>query len=190
MAKGIFSNKASRVWVIVTAIVLVVCTLVTTLALSIKDFYELLNTVMPGGGPRAVYAEGVESFYLGDYTTKADVYESARDMNQRICEEGMVLLKNKNNALPLYTPVSDKSVSNKVKISVFGKNSVNIAYGGSGSGGANTSNVINLYDALEEAGFEYNPTLKAFYDNNDKSGPARKGNSKDLDSGDTVTFTL
>ena len=189
MAKGIFSNKASRVWVIVTAILLVVCTLVTTLALTIKDFYELLNTVMPGGGPRAVYAEGVESFYLGDYTTKADAYAAARDMNQLICEEGMVLLKNKDGALPLYTPVSDKSVSNKVKISVFGKNSVNIAYGGSGSGGANTSNVINLYDALEEAGFEYNPTLKAFYDNNDKSGPARKGNSKDLDSGDTVILS-
>ena len=189
MAKGIWKNKSSRVWVIVTAVVLVVCTLVTTLALTVKDFYELLNTVMPGGGPRAVYAEGIASFYLSDYTSKADVYEAARDMNQMICEEGMVLLKNENAALPLYTPESDSSVSQKVRVSVFGKNSVNIAYGGSGSGGANTSNVVDLYTALEEAGFEYNPVLKAFYENNDKSGPARKGNSKDLDSGDTVILS-
>lgn len=189
MKKGIFNNKSIKIWAIVTAIVLVLFTVVTTLALSIKDFYELLNTVMPGGGPRAVYAEGVESFYLSDYTTKADVYEAARDMNQLICEEGMVLLKNNDNALPLYTPESDRSVAAKVKVSVFGKNSVNIAFGGSGSGGSNDSNAVNLYAALEAAGFECNPTLKAFYENPDKSGPERKGNSKDLDSGDTVILS-
>ncbi len=189
MAKGIQKKKPVRTWAIVTAVVLVVCILVTSLALGVKDFTELLNTVMPGGGPRAVYAEGVESIYLTKYTSKADVYEAAREMNQLICEEGMVLLKNENGALPLYTPVSDDSVSRRVRISVFGKNSVNIAYGGSGSGGANTSNVVDLYQALEAAGFEYNPTLKAFYDDNNKSGPARKGNSKDLDSGDTVILS-
>ena len=119
-------------------------------------------------------------FYFSDYATKAEVYQAARDMNRRIVEEGIVLLKNNNNALPMST--SDGAV----RVSVFGKNSVNLAYGGSGSGGANTSNVVDLYTALSQAGFECNPTLKAFYEDTGKSGPKRKGNSKDLDSGDTV----
>ncbi len=189
MMKGMFKNRSAKAWVIVTALVLVLCIVVTALALTVKDFYELLNTVMPGGGPRAVYAEGIESFYPSDYTSKAEVYEAARDMNQRICEEGMVLLKNQGGALPIRTPESDGSVAEKVKISVFGKNSVNLAYGGSGSGGANTSNVVDLYTALKAAGFEYNPTLKAFYEDKDRSGPSRMGNSKDLDSGDTVILS-
>lgn len=83
-----------------------------------------------------MYAEGIEPIYVSDYDNKADVYAAARDMNREICEEGMVLLKNSEisagkKALPLATPVSDTSVTARPKISVFGKNSVNIAYGGS-----------------------------------------------------------
>ena len=102
----------------------------------------------------------------------------------------MVLLKNKENALPVATPESEQNkASAKPKISVFGKNSVNLAYGGSGSGGANTSNVIDLYRGLEEAGYEVNPELKKFYEDDARSGEKRKGNSKDLDSGDTVILS-
>lgn len=187
--KRIWKHVPSRIWLVVTAILLVLCTLATSLSLGVKQFYELLNTVMPGGGPRAVFAEGKEGFYFSDYTSKAEVYDAARALNQELCEEGMVLLKNNNGALPMATPESDTSVSAPVRVSVFGKNSVNLAYGGSGSGGANTDNVVDLYTALTEAGFEYNPTLKAFYDSTDKSGPVRKGNSKDLDSGDTVILS-
>ncbi|MBR1814490.1 MAG: glycoside hydrolase family 3 C-terminal domain-containing protein [Lachnospiraceae bacterium] len=184
--KKILSAKGGKLWMAVSILLVLLLTTVTVLGTQVKDFYELLNMVMPGGGERAVYAEGIESIYFSDYDTKAEVYEAARDMNQEICEEGMVLLKNENGALPLKTPVSDSSISAKAKISVFGKNSVNIAYGGSGSGGSNDSNAVDLYTALEAAGYEINPTLKAFYEDTGKSGEKRKGNSKNLDSGDTV----
>ena len=180
MLKRIWKHVPSRIWLVVTALLLVVCTLATSLTLGVKQLYELLNTVMPGGGPRAVFAEGKEGFYFSDYAGKAEVYEAARALNQELCEEGMVLLKNNNGALPMAAPA---------RVSVFGKNSVNLAYGGSGSGGANTSNVVDLYTALAEAGFECNPTLKAFYDSEEQSGPQRKGNSKNLDSGDTVILS-
>ena len=114
----LLKNKGVRSWLVVTIIVALLLSVITTLALSVKDFYELLNMVMPGGGERAVYADGIESIYIGDYQTKAEVYEAAREMNRKICEEGMVLLKNENNALPL---------REGMKISIFGKNSVNIA---------------------------------------------------------------
>lgn len=56
-------------------------------------------------------------------------------------------------------------------------------YGGSGSGGFDTSNSKNLYESLNDAGFVTNPTLKNFYESS-QSGPVRTANSSDLDNGD------
>ncbi len=187
----LWKSIGSRVWMIVSLILIVLFTVVTILACAVTDFYNLLNMVMPGGGPRAVYAEGVEPIYLSDYDSKQEVLAAARDFNEEMAGEGMVLLKNENNALPLATPVSDPDVSARPKISVFGKNSVNLAYGGSGSGGTDASagGFVDLYTALADAGYDCNPTLKSFYDDTNASGPVRVGNSRDLDSGDTVILS-
>ena len=99
---------------------------------------------------------------------KDDALENAKKVSTEICEEGMVLLKNENNALPL---------KKNAKVSVFGKNSVNLVYGGSGSaapGGNEAKKTI--FDSLKEAGFSYNETLKKFYEDDDKSGKPRSGN--------------
>ena len=100
--------------------------------------------------------------------TKKDALENAEKVSTEICEEGMVLLKNENNALPL---------KKNAKVSVFGKNSVNLVYGGSGSaapGGDMERKTI--FDSLKAAGFSYNETLEKFYKDNDKSGQPRPGN--------------
>ena len=81
--------------------------------------------------------------------------QQAMLLNEEIAYEGFVLLKNTDNALPL--------TGQNVKISVFGKNSVNLVYGGSGSGGGNAANNMSLYTALRNAGFDVNPTLESFY---------------------------
>ena len=71
----------------------------------------------------------------------------------QISDEGIVLLKNKNDLLPL---------QNK-KINIFGSDAYNFKYGGGGSGAVDLSTVINLFDALTMAGIEYNPQLHALY---------------------------
>ena len=99
---------------------------------------------------------------------KDDALENAKKVSTEICEEGMVLLKNENNALPL---------KKNAKVSVFGKNSVSLVYGGSGSaapGGNEAKKTI--FDSLKEAGFSYNETLKKFYEDDNKSGTPRSGN--------------
>lgn len=99
--------------------------------------------------------------------SKKDALENAKKVSTEICEEGMVLLKNENNALPL---------KKNAKVSVFGKNSVNLVYGGSGSaapGGNEEKKTI--FDSLTAAGFSYNKTLEQFYKNG-PSGPGRPGN--------------
>lgn len=187
----ILKNKKSRIWLIVSVSLFVLFLVVSILSTTV--FYKLFNVVMPGGGERAHYAEGVEPRYISDYKSKEDALIKSNEFNVKLNEEGIVLLKNESAALPIFTPQSPdgKKAAAKPKISVFGKHSVNMAYGGSGSGGAtDTAGRIDLYSALESSGFEINPVLKDFYENTDASGPARPANPADLDSGRTVTITV
>lgn len=160
--------------------------LVVINVLSLTVFYGLFNIVMPGRGRTAVYAEGIEPVYVSDYESKEKTLQAANELNAEICREGFVLLKNKNSALPVKTRVSDASVGKEVKVSVFGKNSVNLSYGGSGSGGAMDGDRKTLYDSLEAAGYETNETLRKFYENDNRSGAKRSSNSSDLDTGSSV----
>ena len=183
--KTLWKSIKCRVWMIVSLVLVVLLAVVTALTSTI--FSSIISTVI--GGRRAVYADGVEPIYTSDYNTKAATLDAANQLNQTICEEGFVLLKNESNALPMRTEKSEGS--GRPKISVFGKNSVNIAYGGTGSGGAMESQLpdrIDLYSALDEAGYDVNPTLKAFYEDTAASGPIRT-TSTDMDSGDTVVYS-
>ncbi len=142
--------------------------------LAYHSFSGLADTVF--GGVRPVYNTDVISMYPAtNASSKEEAFQNAQEVNLRAAEEGFVLLKNEAETLPL---------QKGAKISVFGKNSVNLSYGGSGSGGFDTSNNQDLYDSLENAGFDINQTLKKFYEDNGASGPARSANSSDLDSGD------
>lgn len=185
--KSIFSKKISRIWFIVTATLLAL--LIVINALACTSFYTVLASVL--GGRRAVYADGTEGVYMSDYESKAATLDAANRFNQTIEEEGAVLLMNKNDALPVRTPESDENRAQaRPRVSVFGKNSVNLAYGGTGSGGAMTSQLddrVDLYAALEAAGYETNPELKSFYQSS-ASGPERT-TSTDMDSGKTVVYS-
>ncbi|WP_175074321.1 glycoside hydrolase family 3 C-terminal domain-containing protein [Terribacillus sp. AE2B 122] len=89
-------------------------------------------------------------------TTSAEgvkVRDAADVVSEDIADEGIVLLKNDNNALPL----TDK------KINVFGSTAFSFKYGGGGSGGSDQSRAINLFDALKNAGIEYNQELYDYY---------------------------
>lgn len=141
--------------------------------LSAGELGGLMDTLF--GSQRPIYSDEVTSVYpTQKATNKAEAFANAQEVNLKLAEEGFVLLKNENAALPM---------NKGARISVFSKNSVNLSYGGSGSGGFDTSNNKNLYESLNEAGFVTNPTLKNFYESS-QSGPVRTANSSDLDNGD------
>lgn len=72
----------------------------------------------------------------------------------KIEAEGIVLLKNEDNILPL----------NDTKLNVFGVGSVCPFFGGAGSGCITSENPISFYDALDDRGIEYNAELRALYE--------------------------
>lgn len=141
--------------------------------LSAGELGGLMDTLF--GSQRPIYSDEVTSVYpTQKATNKAEAFANAQEVNLKLAEEGFVLLKNENAALPM---------NKGARISVFSKNSVNLSYGGSGSGGFDTSNNKNLYESLNDAGFVTNPTLKNFYESS-QSGPVRTANTSDLDNGD------
>ncbi len=179
--KFIWKNLGCRIWFLVTCIALVVILVASLVVTQVTFLRETVNLVL--GGERPILAEGEgELAYEGDYDTKQEVYEAGMDLNVEIAEEGFTLLKNEKDS----TGKAALPLSKGANISVFGKNSVNLVYSGSGSGGssANAEDFKDLYDSLDKAGFNTNQTLKSFYEDSSKSG---SGRGKNPEIGDTIS---
>lgn len=82
-----------------------------------------------------------------------DVTANSREMTKLLQDEGIVLLKNNSNALPV-------EVGN---VNVFGYASQSIVYGGSGSGAGEEADNITLKQGLENAGYMLNNDLIQLY---------------------------
>ena len=104
------------------------------------------------------------NYYTSEYETKEDAIAFGEEVNKEIYGEGVTMLKNEDNALPL---------GDGANISLFGKNSVNLINGGSGSGAGGGGAIVSLTQALTNEGFKVNPTLTNFYNDNSKSGDGR-----------------
>ncbi|MBO5363105.1 MAG: glycoside hydrolase family 3 C-terminal domain-containing protein, partial [Clostridia bacterium] len=76
---------------------------------------------------------------------------------EKLTEEGAVLLKNENAALP---------IALNAKISLFGHSSANMIVCGTGSADIDASEAPNFKQALESRGVAVNPTLWKFYVDN------------------------
>lgn len=90
---------------------------------------------------------------VGDLVSKETLAKS-KEFAKQIEAEGIVLLENEDNVLPL---------QNK-KVNVFGAGSCSLAFAGAaGSGAVRASDAIGFYDALTNAGIEYNEELYKLY---------------------------
>ena len=175
----------SRLWFI-TAIIVIVLVLVVSLVLTQVGFiYETFNGIH--GGERRKLVSGNPHEYVrydADYNSKQDVLDAANALNEKIAADGMILLKNEQNFLPLRTTKSNnQTAQSDPKISVFGKNSVNLVYGGSGSSEKDASASVSLQDALTDAGYDVNPVLTEFY----KSSASGSGREKSPEMGNILT---
>ncbi len=173
--KSLFGNLRTRIWAIVTIVLVVLMVVVTALTSTV--LYDIACIAL---GQRRTVGRGKGSYYELTAANKSEAYENGNALTERICEEGFVLLKNDDGALPL---------AGGAKVSVFGKNSVNLVYGGTGSGGGNFKNAPTIFDSLEEAGFTVNPELRAFYENDSRSGGGRSANPAIENSGKEVLET-
>ena len=94
---------------------------------------------------------------FSDYSSIAELQEQANRVTASVTEEGAILLKNKNNALPL---------SAGAKVNLYSSSSVNYIHSGGGSSFAKKSAFITLKEGLEQAGFQVNEQLWDWYSTN------------------------
>ncbi|QIK69458.1 beta-glucosidase [Erysipelothrix sp. HDW6C] len=127
------------------------------------------NFILPSYGIAANRFVGVGNY---DKELAQQYKEEGRALTEKIQDEGIVMLENKNNTLPLQAE----------KINVFGYVSNSVIYGGTGSGGGKPDNNVTLRQGLENAGFQLNDELTTFYE--DRFVPREKVDIHKLVGGD------
>jgi beta-glucosidase len=92
------------------------------------------------------------------------------EVTRQAAADGMVLLENKANTLPIPSGVKN--------IAAFGNTSYDFISGGTGSGDVNEAYTISLIDGLTNGGFITNDELKGIYTAFIKDAETKKGPSK------------
>ncbi len=88
------------------------------------------------------------------YSDQPDLEGHAK-LARAVAAEGIVLLKNETQTLPL--------ASSNLKVATFGVGSYDFIAGGAGSGDVNNAYTVSLVEGLENAGITLNEDLKAKY---------------------------
>ena len=161
---GVLQSCTTQIAVIVVALVLMIVALVACRKMKkSKKFMIRSQAVIAAVLAILIAANSVcfgpmstlISLATGNGTVSEATAEDAKEVAQRVAEEGFVLLKNDDATLPL---------ANTTKLNLFGWAASNPVYGGSGSGGINQLyEIVSLQKGIEDAGFEVNQELLDFY---------------------------
>lgn len=153
-------KKFTRLWTIIIAVVTVLAIVVSIVLTG--PLYTVMNMYF-GKGDAVIKQNELASSLDGDYYKlehqDADsLLNASAQKAEQVEEEGIVLLKNDNQVLPL--------TSEETNVSLFGRTSVDPVYTGAGSA-ATESSPVDYKTAFESNGFNVNESLYDFYANHE-----------------------
>lgn len=106
------------------------------------------------------------------YSNKPDLIAHAA-ITRQSATEGMVLLKNNNQTLPMPDNIKN--------IALYGCTSYDFIAGGTGSGNVNRAYTVSLLDGLSNAGYSVNNNLKEMYEKYNSDFYAEQAKIKNTD---------
>ena len=137
----------------ISVILVVLFVIMIPVSVVLKMFDNTISLMVPGSSFWKLQNEGSnlsDSKYGADYGSEEERLAAGHLLAYNVEAEGAALLLNKDNALPL---------AEGAKVSTLSSNSVNLVYGGTGSGNVDASKALDFKEALEKSGFEVNATL-------------------------------
>lgn len=150
--RGLTTTTASML-----ALSLSAAMIIDTFRTDIDKFLGTQSTQMVTDGQSAD-----DYIFQSDYSSTTELLDAIEDLGERMNEEGTVLLKNENNALPL-------SQEETQKVSFLGFSSYYPVQGGDfGSTLAENegtdADTVDMVEAFTAKGYALNPTVKAMYE--------------------------
>ncbi|SFG47033.1 beta-glucosidase [Lachnospiraceae bacterium C7] len=137
----------------VVAVAMVVCVIIANVYTT--KYASLISVFLGADTQKIVNNEGKDKDkFASDFKDKNQMKKHLQKVGADIESEGAVLLEN-NGGLPL---------SKKSSITLLGQDSVDLVYGGGGSGSVDVKKAVSLYKALDKKGFKTNDTVKKFYE--------------------------
>jgi len=154
-------EKKAKKYKFLLPIIAVILVLVIAANIAAVMFDSFLDHYLGGNPYDIVQVEGSENwdskYYTAKYSSKEEATKAGEEFVTKIGDEGMVLLYNKDSALPL---------SGDETISLLGRFSADPIYGGAGSGTVDPTTCINFYKGLSASGFKINDTAYSWIESN------------------------
>ena len=151
-------KKAKRKHITLWKVLTILCAIVMVISVPLSVLAAKFDNTMAarfGGSFWELENEDTNAqYFTGDFNSAEEMVNYGLALTQQVEAEGAALLMNNNNALPLAADA---------KVSTFSSSSVNLVYGGTGSGNIDASTADTLRTALEKVGVTVNPTLWDFY---------------------------
>lgn len=150
-AKTPMSNrKYLSIW---TPIIAILIALVIAANLAIQVYLGWIESQLGTGTWEVENAPEAENwdtdYHTSQYASLEEAQEAAGELIEEIAGEGITLLKNADDALPMAAGA----------VTLFGRTAAEPVYGGSGSGSVDVSTAVNVRGGLEHAGFEINDAV-------------------------------
>lgn len=156
----------ANVFVILFGIVLAAGYVLTSNQSAINSYFSIQTSYTENSGE----IDEDSLLFKSEFKSVKEVKENAEKYTQEIVREGVVLLKNDNDALPL--------AEGHRNVSVFSISCVNYVAAGTGSSGTNKDKPKGMKSSLESRGFTVNADLWSWYKNAESEGTyGRKGTS-------------
>ena len=145
-------------WTPVLALVLILA-IVGTFAMKLFQTALVSYTDLPADTISVDYADVTKDwetqYYKTDLTAE-QAMENGFALTEKICNEGIILLKNREDSLPLTADA----------VALLGRRSVDPIFSGTGAGTVSTTGLVYPAEAFADAGFAVDAQVTAFFEDN------------------------